>query len=503
MAPKDRGEPSPRQATIDKLPDKTLLHILGFLEHKEICRLAQVNRKWRQLAYDNRLWSSVSLRPEYGGLVAAPPPDTAVHLIASRFGAQLKCIELPIELITAQVFHELANKCPNLVHLVLDFSNAMQLHDFNDLNAFPSKLRTLNICLSDVIFMEGFMRKIYNFINSVECLQLIGTYEKVSEEEEEVHETVQITKLKSHVPNLRVINFFGVKFLDDNHIEAISSNCVHLECLCIKFCTKYTGTSLKTLLQRCRKLSCLLMEQTGIKSEHFQDAEWEKSRVSELDITSCEITSAALIDVLGRIKNLKWFCAGHVDGFDNQVLDSIMQSGLAKSLVAIDLQSCDNLTEEYLFKFLEAHGNQLLGLNLAGIPWLVETFWTQSVPFLRKIKILIMGTGKIVTITRVSSKIHVDQIIDCVAVNCPQIERLEIRWDPETLRFSDKSSKFIDTLRVKASKLRSLTLSDGEYFELVKSNFERAHRRAIVRTTVNCSTTILPLLPYFKDLRFN
>lgn len=90
-----------------------------------------------------------------------------------------------------------------------------------------------------------------------------GTYERVSEEEEEVHETVNITKLKSHTPNLRVINFFGVKFLDDNHIEAISSNCVHLECLCIKFCTKYTGSSLKLLLQRCKKMSCLLLEQTG------------------------------------------------------------------------------------------------------------------------------------------------------------------------------------------------------------------------------------------------
>lgn len=114
-----------------------------------------------------------------------------------------------------------------------------------------------------------------------------------------------------------------------------------------------------------------------------------------------------------------------------------------------------------------------------------------------------MGTGKICTISRVSSKIHVDQIIDCVANNCPRIERLEIRWDPETLRFSDKSSKFIDTLRVKASRLRSLGLSDGEYFELVKSNFERAHRRSIVRTTVCCVTTLLSLLPYYKDLRFN
>lgn len=160
--------------TIDKLPEKTLLHIFSYLEHKEICRNAQVCRKWRQISYDNRLWQQVSFRPEYAGLTAAPSEPIALNLIASRFGSQLKYIELPIELITAHVFAELSNKCPNLNHMVLDFSNAMQLHDFNDLNAFPAKLHTLCICLSDVIFMEGFTRKIYNFINSVQSLQLIG-----------------------------------------------------------------------------------------------------------------------------------------------------------------------------------------------------------------------------------------------------------------------------------------------------------------------------------------
>lgn len=44
----------------------------------------------------------------------------------------------------------------------------MQLHDFSEMQAFPTKLRYMCICLSEVIFMEGFMRKIYNFINGLE-----------------------------------------------------------------------------------------------------------------------------------------------------------------------------------------------------------------------------------------------------------------------------------------------------------------------------------------------
>lgn len=90
-------------------------------------------------------------------------------------GPSLKYIELPIELITHTVLQELAYKCTSLTHMLLDFSTAMQLHDFSDLQTFPSRLRTMCICLSEVIFMEGFMRKIYNFINGLEVLHLIGT----------------------------------------------------------------------------------------------------------------------------------------------------------------------------------------------------------------------------------------------------------------------------------------------------------------------------------------
>lgn len=91
-----------------------------------------------------------------------------------RFGSHLHYIELPSELITIPVLMELANKCQNLKFLTLDFSNAMQLHEFNDLNAFPCNLKNLTICLSEVIFLEGFMRKVYQSLSSVEVLHLVG-----------------------------------------------------------------------------------------------------------------------------------------------------------------------------------------------------------------------------------------------------------------------------------------------------------------------------------------
>lgn len=251
--------------------------------------MARVCRRWRQIAYNTQLWRNVSLRPEVSGLHVGSL-DMLLSLISVRFGPSLRYIELPIELITHTVLHELSGKCPNLTHMLLDFSTAMQLHDFSEMQTFPTKLRYMCICLSEVIFMEGFMRKIYNFINGLEVLHLIGTYEKVEEEEEEIYEVINVHKLKSATPNLRVINLYGINFIDDSHIDAFSSNCIQvnykindyfdelfriliitktlieyfqLECLAVNYCNKVTGSTLKALIQRSKCLMCLLMNGTS------------------------------------------------------------------------------------------------------------------------------------------------------------------------------------------------------------------------------------------------
>lgn len=72
-------------------------------------------------AYDTRLWRNVSLRPEVSGLHVGSL-ESLLALISVRFGPSLRYIELPIELITHTVLHELSGKCPNLTYMLLDFS---------------------------------------------------------------------------------------------------------------------------------------------------------------------------------------------------------------------------------------------------------------------------------------------------------------------------------------------------------------------------------------------
>jgi len=487
--------------TIDKLPDKILLQVFSYLSHREICRLARTCRKWRMIAYDSRLWKAVSLRPEWSGLHVGSL-EALLALISIRFGPSLQYIELPIELITHTVLQELAAKCPNLTHMLLDFSTAMQLHDFNDMQAFPTKLRYMCICLSEVIFMEGFMRKIYSFINGLEVLHLIGTYEMISEEEEEIYEVINIHKLKSATPNLRVVNMYGINFVDDSHVEAFSSNCIQLECLAINYCNKVTGASFKTLFTRCRKLRCLLAQQTGLQSEYMQAVEWEKTQLQDLDITGTDLTTECLTDLLTRLPALRWLSAGQQDAFNDSVLRAFSEQGNARSLIALDLDRCESISEDCLYKFLLKHGPQLKGLVLSGIPHLTDQLWAGTLPSLRQVKILVMGMPE-GCCPKIHQKVLVDHLVENIAQSTPNLERLELRWDPDTLRFSDKSQKAIDTLRVRCLRLKCLVLSDGKYYETVKANFERADRGTVVRTVTNCRVSNCYLLTFYKDLLFN
>ena len=85
----------------------------------------------------------------------------------------------------------------------------------------------------------------------------------------------------------------------------------------------------------------------------------------------------------------------------------------------------------------------------------MPTPWPYAHPYICASRILKMGTF---TLEGLSKKIPVDQIMDALATSCGQLERLEICWDPETIRFSDKSQKAIDAVRVRCLRLRCLVL---------------------------------------------
>ncbi|CAF0748783.1 unnamed protein product [Rotaria sp. Silwood1] len=505
---------SSRLNSLRLLPDNLLVLIFSYLTPLDLIHCTYVCQRWHLLiSRHSTLWRRLFLRPECGngqiGAVHVRRLDAFLHALATRFSSSLIYIDLPIELITVEVLRELAVRCPNLEYLTLDFSSAMQLHDFTELNEFPCNLKRLCICLSEVIFLEGFMRRIYSFLSSLNTLHIVGTLEKASltsaPEETDDYETINMSRIKAHAPNLHTINLYGVSFIDDSHIEAIASGCIHLQCLALNFCVRVKGTSFKILMSRCRKVTCLLLQNTGILDEAMLALNWSTTQLSELDISSTDLSEAALLDFFSMVPKLTYLAVPFCDGFTDAVLNLLLDRGKLNGCRALDLSNTVNLNVEAVHRLLTSFTNisyRLEALSYTGHVAITEQFWINAIRYLHRIKILIIGTAHS-WFKQATRRIHIDQILEACAVHCPRLNRLEIQWDPETLRFGENSSKFIDHLRIRCTNLLSFVLSDGPYYEGAKANFERAERHGIVRTTTMYQTSIVSNLSFYNELKFN
>lgn len=126
---------------------------------------------------------------------------------------------------------------------------------------------------------------------------------------------------------------------------------------------------------------------SGLKSEYVMQVEWDKCALQELDITATDLSSECLIDLLTRIPSLRFLSAGQINGFNDSVLKAWSESGPnARSLIALDLSSSDNITDDGLQKYLSRHGPQLHACILSGMPHITDQLWMSILPILSNVK---------------------------------------------------------------------------------------------------------------------
>lgn len=115
--------------------------------------------------------------------------------------------------------------------------------------------------------------------------------------------------------------------------------------------------------------------------------EWDKCALQELDITATDLSSECLIDLLTRIPTLRFLAAGQINGLNDSVLKAWTEAGApARSLISLDLDSSDNLTDDGIHKFLLRHGTQLHALILSGMPHITDQLWMTVLPIIANAK---------------------------------------------------------------------------------------------------------------------
>lgn len=71
-----------------------------------------------------------------------------------------------------------------------------------------------------------------------------------------------------------------------------------------------------------------------LQSDYLIQVDWEKCSLQELDITATDLSTECLQDMLTRIPGLRFLSAGQLNGFNDSVLKTWMETGNARNLVS-------------------------------------------------------------------------------------------------------------------------------------------------------------------------
>lgn len=491
--------------TVLSLPDKILIRIFRFLKPNEIllnCGLVCI--KWKKITRLPEQWRLLRLREGFEDSIKISKQEDLIRAFNWTF-SKIEYIELPGELITNPILNELFTKCQRLTYLSLDFSNAIKLYDFNELNETTNckQLKSFCLYLNDTkCILDGLIRKIYSpHLLTIQELHFIGKDEK-NFEEDELIETISLNKLKPFMANLRVINLYKLEFIQDHHIEALSLSCNLLECVALNYCSNFKGYSLKSLIEKCgHRLETILLQNTPLENEAIHNTSWSLCKnLNDLDITSTDLNEKTMLKFLASFPSIVHLSVAYCDGFTNLVLHNLdIQDRLLK-LKSFDIQNTPNLSNESVYSFISKYGNQLDGFAYTTFNSRIsQQFWLNIIPLISKVKILIFGTNQF---NQTLSKMHINLIIDKLARHCPSLERLQINYDPELMVQSEQSRLFIDRLISSCSHLKSITMSQGDTYELFKFYFERSNRLNVVRSSNDYLTSLICLSKNFGRLQF-
>jgi hypothetical protein len=116
------------------------------------------------------------------------------------------------------------------------------------------------------------------------------------------------------------------------------------------------------------------------------EVEWEKSVLTEVDISGTELSSEAIASMLTRLTNLRWLKAAFLENFNDDVMQRWLDSGAMSNVVYLDLDTCDQLREKMINDLLNRYGAQFIALNLAGHHRLTENFWMHGLRYLPNIR---------------------------------------------------------------------------------------------------------------------
>ncbi|XP_062297729.1 F-box/LRR-repeat protein 7 [Scomber scombrus] len=319
---RSRQSKSHHHAPIDLLPDHSLLQIFSHLPTNQLCRCARVCRRWYNLAWDPRLWSTVRLT---GELLHA---DRAIRVLTHRLCQDTPNVCLTLETVvvngckrlTDRGLHVVAQSCPELRHLeVAGCYNISNDAVFEVVSRCPN-LEHLNL----------------SGCSKVTCISL--TQEA----------SLQLSPLHGQQISIHYLDMTDCFSLEDEGLRTIAAHCPRLTHLYLRRCIRLTDEAMRHLALHCpsiRELSlsdCRLVGDFGLR-----EVARLEGCLRYLSVAHCtRITDVGMRYVARYCPRLRYLNARGCEGLTDHGLGHLARS--CPKLKSLDVGKCPLVSDSGL-----------------------------------------------------------------------------------------------------------------------------------------------------------
>lgn len=111
----------------------------------------------------------------------------------------------------------------------------------------------------------------------------------------------------------------------------------------------------------------MLVQHCELESLAVEQADWQDAvNIVEIDLSCTELTEECLLSMLLRLPKLNYLGVSYCDGFTDRVMDTLLAKEKIDNIRAIDLSYTNSISESMLMRFVQTHGQRLLGIMANG-----------------------------------------------------------------------------------------------------------------------------------------
>ncbi|XP_071531571.1 uncharacterized protein Fbxl7 isoform X1 [Panulirus ornatus] len=368
-----KGKRVARSSPFDKLSDELVVRILSFLPTNAVCQCARVCRRWYVLAWDPRLWSTITLASE--GIHADRAIKQITRLLARDSGGCVhveKVILNSCSRLSDRGLSLIGRRCPELRHL--EIRGCLNV---TNIGIFELVTQCVNLEHLDV-----------TGCHQITCIHLTQ------------QGTVEPEPMHSRQLYLQYLDMTDCYALEDQGLKVIVKNCPQLLHLYLRRCINITDTGVKHIASYCLMLrevsvsDCVQITDFGMyelaklgpnlrylsvaKCDQISDAGIKQIarhcyKLRYLNVRGCEAVSDDSMEMVARsCPRLRALDIGKCDVTDNGMK---LISEHCPNLKKLSVKSCDMITDRGV-QYIAYYCRGLQQLNIQDCQVTIEGYRT-------------------------------------------------------------------------------------------------------------------------------